>query len=128
MKLAGTFMHFHLFIVILFSSLGWCVQFWSSPLWDLHPGTSRSWQARRASCHGDKRRASSSHSGMPATRCWYETKYARNHWWTRTTNIRLVLKRSAFSLFLKRKKKRKNLQTKMACVNWLFSWLSANML
>ena len=99
-------MHFHLSIVILFSSLGWCVQFWSSPLWDLHPGTTRSLQARRASCHGDKPRTSRSYSEMPAARCWCKTKNGRHHWWTRTINVRLVLKRSAFYQYLQSNRKR----------------------
>ena len=108
------------FIVILFSSLGWCVQFWSSPLWDLHPGTTRSLQARRASCHGDKPRTSRSYSEMPAARCWCKTKNGRHHWWTRTINVsRISFEKICFLsiLAIEKKKEHKNLLSKMACVN-----------
>ena len=70
--------------IILLSNIAWCVQFRSSPLWDLHPETTGSWQAWRASCHGEKSNTTSSHPEMSETSSWREAQHGRHHRWTGT--------------------------------------------
>ena len=69
-------------IHVLWLILGWCLQLWCSFLWNVHPGTARSYKARRTSRACNERCVSRPGTAMPAERAWDETNHAGNNRWT----------------------------------------------
>ena len=68
-------------IVLKCLPLGWCVQFWCSSLWNVHPGIARSQTAWGTSSPGNESRVSRPHTALYSGEPWRETKYGRDHWW-----------------------------------------------
>ena len=56
-----------------------CVQFWSSPLRNVCPGTTRASKSRRASSHGNESRFSRSDTALHSDRAWQKTMYGRDY-------------------------------------------------
>ena len=69
-------------IHVLWLFLGWCLQLWCSFLWNVHPGTARSYKARRTSRACNELCVSRPGTAMPAERAWDETNHAGNNQWT----------------------------------------------
>ena len=56
-----------------------CVQFWSSPLRNVCPGTTRASKSRRASSHGNESRFSRFDTALHSDRAWQKTMYGRDY-------------------------------------------------
>lgn len=56
-----------------------CVQFWSSPVRNVCPGTTRASKSRRASSHGNESRFSRSDTALHSDRAWQKTMYGRDY-------------------------------------------------